>query len=70
MSLLFEREAATRVTPSLAGSLFYQGAVIAGFNFIVNSFLYKLYLASAIATCFLATPIFGVIIATVLSAIR
>ena len=65
VSLLFERDVATRYTGSLAASLFYQGAVIAGFNFIVNSYLYKLYLASAIATCFLATPIFGVIIATV-----
>src|SRR5262245_30728779 len=49
VSLLFEREAATRFTPSLAASLFYQGAVIAGFNFIVNSYLYRRYLASAIA---------------------
>ena len=65
VSLLFERDVATRYTGSLAASLFYQGAVIAGFNFIVNSYLYKLYLASAIATCFLATPIFGVVIAAV-----
>jgi drug/metabolite transporter (DMT)-like permease len=62
-SLALESGAPTRYTPALAGSLFYQGAVVAGFNFIVNSYLYKVYLASAIATCSLTTPLFGVLIA-------
>lgn len=53
----------TRYTPALAASLFYQGAVVAGFNFIVNSYLFQVYLASAIATCSLTTPLFGVLVA-------
>ncbi len=62
-SLVVESGTPTRYTPALAASLFYQGAVVAGFNFIVNSYLYKIYLASAIATCLLTTPLFGVLIA-------
>lgn len=62
-SLVLERDAPTRPTGALAASLFYQGAVVAGFNFIVNSYLYRVYLASAIATCSLTTPLFGVLIA-------
>jgi drug/metabolite transporter (DMT)-like permease len=62
-SLSLEAGAPTRYTPGLAASLLYQGAVVAGFNFIVNSYLYKVYLASAIATCSLTTPLFGVLIA-------
>ncbi|MGH7395982.1 MAG: DMT family transporter [Candidatus Rokuibacteriota bacterium] len=62
-SLVAEWDTPTRYTPALAASLFYQGAVVAGFNFIVNSYLFKVYLASAIATCSLTTPLFGVLIA-------
>jgi hypothetical protein len=45
-SVLLESGAPTRYTPALAATLFYQGAVVAGFNFIVNSYLFKVYLAS------------------------
>jgi drug/metabolite transporter (DMT)-like permease len=62
-SVGLESGAPTRYTPALAASLFYQGAVVAGFNFIVNSYLFKVYLASAIATCSLTTPLFGVLVA-------
>ncbi|MEX2221737.1 MAG: DMT family transporter [Candidatus Rokuibacteriota bacterium] len=62
-SLALETGTPTRYTPALATSLFYQGAVVAGFNFIVSSYLYKRYLASAIATCSLTTPLFGVLVA-------
>jgi len=31
--------------------------VIAGFNFVVSSYLYQKYLASALATCSLTTPL-------------
>jgi drug/metabolite transporter (DMT)-like permease len=62
-SLAFERGTPTRYSAGLVTSLFYQGVVIAGFNFIVNSYLYKVYLASALATCSLTTPLFGVLIA-------
>lgn len=63
-SLLLEGGTPTRYTPTLAGSLFYQGGVIAGFNFVVSSYLYQVYPASALATCSLTTPLFGVLIAT------
>lgn len=62
-SLLLEGATPTRYTWGLATSLFYQGAVIAGFNFVVNSYLFQVYLASALATCSLTTPLFGVLIA-------
>ncbi len=62
-SVLLESGAPTRYTPALAASLFYQGAVVAGFNFIVNSYLFRAYLASALATCSLTTPLFGVLVA-------
>jgi drug/metabolite transporter (DMT)-like permease len=55
--------AATRWTWRLAGSLVYQGALIAGFNFIVNLWLLKHYRASTLAAFFLTQPIFGVLAA-------
>src|SRR5581483_9029034 len=45
----------------LAGSLFYQGVIIAGFNFIANMRLLKTYRPSALAAFALTTPVFGVI---------
>lgn len=62
-SLAWEAVTPTRYTTALATSLLYQGAVVAGFNFIVSSYLYQVYRASAIATCSLTTPLFGVLIA-------
>lgn len=53
----------TRWTASLAGSLLFQGAVIAGFNFIVNLWLLRHYRPGALATFFLTQPIFGVLVA-------
>ncbi|HEX7785213.1 MAG TPA: DMT family transporter, partial [Methylomirabilota bacterium] len=69
-SLVLERGTPTRYTGALAASLFYQGIVIAGFNFIVNSYLYQRYLASALATCSLTTPLFGVLIAAAVTGDR
>jgi drug/metabolite transporter (DMT)-like permease len=69
-SLALEANAPTRYTRGLAASLLYQGAVVAGFNFIVNSYLYKVYLASAIATCSLTTPLFGVLVAAAVTGDR
>ncbi len=66
-SLVLEAGTPTRHTTGLAVSLFYQGVVVAGFNFIVNSFLYKVYLASALAICSLTTPLFGVLVAAVVT---
>lgn len=50
----------TVATWRLAGSLFYQGVVIAGFNFIANMWLLKTYRPSALAAFTLTTPLFGV----------
>ena len=69
-SLALESDIPTRWTPALATSLFYQGAVVAGFNFIVNSYMFKVYLASALATCSLTTPLFGVLIAAAVTGDR
>ncbi len=60
LSLLLERQT-IRLTPALMGSLFYQGIVIAGFNFISLMWLLKLYRPSAVAAFSLTTPIFGVL---------
>jgi drug/metabolite transporter (DMT)-like permease len=53
--------APTVVTGRLAASLFYQGIVIAGFNFIANMSLLKNYRPSGLAAFNLTTPLFGVL---------
>jgi drug/metabolite transporter (DMT)-like permease len=55
--------APTRWTLSLAGSLAYQGGLIAGFCFVVNLWLLRRYRPSGLAVFFLSQPIFGVIAA-------
>jgi drug/metabolite transporter (DMT)-like permease len=45
----------------LGASLFYQGVVIAGFNFIANMSLLKTYRPSGLAAFNLTTPLFGVL---------
>ncbi len=60
LSWAFE-PAATVASWRLAGSLFYQGVIIAGFNFIANMRLLKTYRPSALAAFALTTPVFGVI---------
>lgn len=67
LSALLEPQS-THWTPRLAGSLFYQGVVIAGFNFIVNMSLLKTYRPSALAAFSLTTPLFGV--ATAVAVLR
>lgn len=59
LSWLLESEP-SRLTPRLAASLFYQGVIIAGFNFIANMSLLKTYRPSALAAFALTTPLFGV----------
>lgn len=66
LSALFEAQP-TRWTGQLAAVLFFQGAVIAGFNFIVNLWLLRHYRPSALATFFLTQPIFGVITANLVT---
>jgi drug/metabolite transporter (DMT)-like permease len=53
----------TRWTPRLAVSLLYQGALVAGFCFVVNLWLLKRYRPSGLAAIFLTQPIFGVVAA-------
>jgi drug/metabolite transporter (DMT)-like permease len=60
LSLLLETQP-TVFSGRLAASLFYQGIIIAGFNFIANMSLLKTYRPSALAGFALTTPIFGVI---------
>jgi drug/metabolite transporter (DMT)-like permease len=57
----------TRWTPALAGSLVYQGVVIAGFCFVVNLWLLRRYRPSALAPLFLTQPVFGVIVAALVA---
>jgi drug/metabolite transporter (DMT)-like permease len=59
LSLLLET-ATLRPTWRLAGSLFYQGVMVAGFNFIMLMSLLRTYRPSAIAAFSLTTPLFGV----------
>jgi len=49
-----------RWTARLAASIAYQGAVVAGFNFIVNLWLLRYYRPSGLASYFLTQPLFGV----------
>ena len=51
----------------LAGSIAYQGVVIAGFNFIANLWRLGRYRASALGAFFLTQPTFGVIAATLVA---
>lgn len=47
----------------LAGSLVYQGVVIAGFGFIASLWLYQRYLPSRVSVLFLTQPIAGILLA-------
>ena len=68
-STLFESEP-TRWTWRLAGSIAYQGIVIAGFNFVANLWLLGRYRPSVLSTFFLTQPIFGVIAASLVAGDR
>lgn len=59
ISLAFE-PAPTRWTARLAGSIAFQGVVVAGFNFVVNLWLLRYYRPSALAAFFMTQPLFGV----------
>lgn len=59
ISLAFE-PAPTRWTGRLAGSIAFQGIIVAGFNFVVNLWLLRYYRPSALAAFFMTQPLFGV----------
>ena len=67
VSTWWEAGEPTRWTAPLAASLVYQGVVVAGFNFVINLRLLQLYRPSALATCSLTTPIFGVLAAAAIA---
>lgn len=67
VSLWWEAAAPTRLTATLAGSLVYQGVVVAGFNFVANAWLLQRYRPSALAACALSTPLWGVAFAAVVA---
>ena len=47
--------------------MFYQGAVVAGFNFVMNMSLLQTYRPGALAAWSLTTPIFGVLVSAVIA---
>lgn len=64
-SLLWEWGTPTRLTPALGAALFYQGVVVAGILFLVNTWMLQRYRPSVLAAPALTTPIFGILIARV-----
>jgi len=62
-SLVWETDIPSRYTGSLAASLFFQGVVVAGFNFVVNAWLLQVYRPSVLAVWSLTSPIWGILIA-------
>ncbi len=62
-SLIWDVDRPTRWTTGLLLSILYQGALIGGFNFVLNAKLLQIYQPSAMATVALSTPIWGVLIA-------
>jgi drug/metabolite transporter (DMT)-like permease len=65
-SAWWEAGVPNRYTMPLLVSLFYQGAVVAGFNFVMNMYLMQRYRPSALAAWSLTTPIFGVLVSFVI----
>ena len=59
--------APTQWTGRLAAALLYQGALVAGFCFIVNLWLLKRYRPSTLAAFSLTQPIFGVVAAALVA---
>ena len=62
-SLVWEAGIPSRYTFALAGSLFFQGVVVAGFNFVVNAWLLQVYRPSTLAVWSLTSPLWGILIA-------
>jgi len=56
----------TRWTLGLLLSIGFQGAIVGGFNFLLNAKLLQIYRPSALAAVSLTTPIWGVLVAAAL----
>jgi len=67
VSVWWEAGIPYRWTAPLAVSLVYQGVVVAGFNFTANLWLLKHYRPSALAGFFLTSPIFGVLLSSLVT---
>lgn len=66
LSLAFE-PSPTRWTTRLVWVIAFQGAVVAGFNFVINLWLLKRHRPSTLAAFFLTQPIFGVVAAALVA---
>ncbi len=66
LSLWVEADVPYQWTIPLTLAVLYQGLVVAGFNFTASLWLLKHYRPSALASFFLTTPIFGVLLSAVL----
>ena len=62
-SLALESGVPTRYTASLGLALLYQGVVVAGVLFLVNTWMLQIYKPSVLAAPALTTPLFGLVIA-------
>jgi drug/metabolite transporter (DMT)-like permease len=63
IGLATEADRPTRWTSGLILSIVFQGAIIGGFNFLLNAKLLQIYRPSALAAVALTTPIWGVLVA-------
>jgi drug/metabolite transporter (DMT)-like permease len=66
-SLVWERGTPTAYTVSLGLALLYQGVVVAGVLFLVNTWMLQRYRPSVLAAPALTTPIFGLLIARLIT---
>ena len=66
-SLVWESGAPTAYTASLGLALLYQGVVVAGVLFLVNTWMLQRYKPSVLAAPALTTPIFGLLIARLIT---
>ena len=65
-SAAFEDDTPYRWSPDIVGAILYQGLIIAGFCFILQTHLLRRYRASRLSVFGFATPIFGVLLSSLL----
>jgi drug/metabolite transporter (DMT)-like permease len=65
-SLLLEHDQPVNLTTAVTAGIFYQGIVIAGFCFLIMTSLLRKFQASRVGAFGFVTPIFGVILSSVL----
>ena len=67
IGLVIEADRPTRWTAGLLLSILFQGALISGFNFLVNAWMLQIYRPSALATLALTSPLWGVVVAALVT---